>query len=266
MAVLYPERPNSSDTNERRFGSNLTGLERIALSVVISVALVALLAFVVNYTFSIRAGPIMLVVAVATLVLAVLGYVRRITLPIEQRWGISVLRWPAAYWSNYIRGEKPRYGSQSSRPLVPTNGTHRALNVFFIVAILVLCASVGYAFVASPSKDKAVSELYLLGKQSNGNFSTKATPEQFQQGQGKPIWVGIGNHGKQQTQYTVVVSLGGKQIDQFSTTVDSGQSKRIKRTIKPPTSGNNLPLVFKLYVGKPTGKPYATDRLIVDVS
>ncbi len=79
VAALFPRR------------DDLGGLERVAVSFGLSVAVVPLLALVLNYTpFGIRLAPVLTVLSVFTILLSLLAWVRRIKVPAEQGSGFPL--------------------------------------------------------------------------------------------------------------------------------------------------------------------------------
>ena len=79
IAALFPRR------------DDLDGIERIALSFGLSIAVVPLLGLALNYTsYGIRLVPILLVLSVFTVSLAVIAGVRRCWLPEEDRFAVEV--------------------------------------------------------------------------------------------------------------------------------------------------------------------------------
>ena len=79
IAALFPRR------------DDLDGIERIALSFGLSIAVVPLLGLALNYTpFGIRLVPILAVLSVFTVSLAVIAGVRRCWLPEEDRFAVEV--------------------------------------------------------------------------------------------------------------------------------------------------------------------------------
>ena len=70
---------------------DLDGIERIALSFALSIAVVPLLGLALNYTpFGIRLVPILIVLSIFTVLLDVVAYVRRRGLPESDRFVIEV--------------------------------------------------------------------------------------------------------------------------------------------------------------------------------
>ena len=81
IAALFPRK------------DDLDGIERIALSFGLSIAVVPLLGLALNYTpFGIRLVPILVVLSVFTVSLAVVACVRRLGLPEADRFVVVVSR------------------------------------------------------------------------------------------------------------------------------------------------------------------------------
>ncbi|CAD6490796.1 MAG: hypothetical protein ANIMEMIM_00018 [Candidatus Argoarchaeum ethanivorans] len=79
IAALFPGR------------DDLDGIERIALSFGLSIAVVPLLGLALNYTsFGIRLVPILVVLSAFTISLAVIAYLRRCRLPEADRFEVGV--------------------------------------------------------------------------------------------------------------------------------------------------------------------------------
>jgi len=78
IAALFPRK------------DDLDGIERIALSFGLSIAVVPLLGLTLNYTpFGIRLSPVLIVLSVFTIVLAVVAYVRRSRILEEERFMVD---------------------------------------------------------------------------------------------------------------------------------------------------------------------------------
>ena len=78
IAILFPRK------------DDLEGIERIALSFGLSIAITPLLALALNYTpFGIRLMPILIVLSIFTVALAVGAYVRRSRISEEERFMVD---------------------------------------------------------------------------------------------------------------------------------------------------------------------------------
>lgn len=249
ISALFPRRRDDADAGP----ISLDGLERAVLSVVVSIGLVPLVAFVVNYTpYGLTMRPIFLVLTGLTVALGLVAFARRLRLPAERRFGVAPLgslrRLTTAYTGV---GD-----GTDTRPLSPTTGAQQLLNVLLVVSLLVLAASVGYALVTPPGDDEGFTEAYLLTK-SGGEFTSEHLPKQYTAGQPQTLYVALGNHEGETTQYSVVATLDGNPIDQFSTSVPRGETKRVERRITPQRQGDSLRLQFLVYKGDAPSNPTA---------
>ena len=78
IAALFPRK------------DDLDGIERVALSFGLSIAVVPLLGLALNYTpFGIRLTPILIVLSVFTISLTMGAYVRRSMIPEEDRFSVD---------------------------------------------------------------------------------------------------------------------------------------------------------------------------------
>lgn len=266
LALLFPERDGSGDED----GASITDVERFGLSVVVSLALVPMLAFVVNYTsYGLRLRPLLLTVGGVTAGLALLGYLRRLRLPVERRFGVHPLAWLASGGRRLLSTE--HRSLRDTRPLQPTTETRRLLNVLLVVSVLALVATAGYAAVTPPANDDPFTEFYLLTENGDGEYVAEDLPHEFTAGESQSLFVAIGNHEGQRVPYTVVVQLDGNELDRFSTSVGEGQTERVEQSVTPSQTGDRLKLSFLLYRGDVPENPtpqnaYRETHLWISVS
>jgi uncharacterized membrane protein len=262
VAALFPAERDLESSGP---SVELVGLERFVLSFVVSLGLVPLVAFGVNYTLGLTLLPILLSVATVSLVLLVAAYGRRVATPVDARWGLAPLLWTRRV-ARYFAVDSSRFGRAGA--FVPTNGTQRLFNVVLVFALLTFFAGVAFAVVVPPASDKQFTGLSALGETDQGNLSTRAVPDTYTQGESTPLWIGIGNHEEERTSYTTVITVGGEEVDRFSTTVEDGETKRVERAITP-TQGGDQTLRVLLYKGDPGGNPNPEDAyrtLRIDVT
>lgn len=266
LEALFPER--SSDAQNERPDSDpttraatagsrlvgLDGLERFVLAIVVSLGLVPLVAFVINYTpYGLRLGPVMTAVAGVTLALSVLGFVRRLRLPAERRRSGSLVRAPATLWSRYVVGEAD--GGRTRRPLIPRTGAHRLFNVLLVVSLLTLVGSVGYAAVTPPGDDTGFTEAYLVTQTDTGEYTSEELPNEFTAGESRQLSVALGNHEHERVTYTVVAALDGTELSRVEATVAAGETGYVEREITPQQTGDSVPLQFFVYKGDAPDTP-----------
>lgn len=144
IAALFPEQgeqPDTepdSDSEERRLSlrRGIDGIERVALSFGLSIAVVPLIGLVLNFTpWGIRLAPIMIGVSGITVAAVAVAAHRRWQLPVEERFRV-----PYRAWFLDARAEL----------FEPNDRTDAALNILLVVSLLLAIGSVGYAVTVPP--------------------------------------------------------------------------------------------------------------------
>lgn len=233
-AVLFPEREGAPGKQ----GRTISGLERLALSLGLSIAVVPLVGLLLNLTtWGIRLGPI--VISLGTLTLAFCGaaYWRRSRLE-----GEDALRWqlPRVEWRTASRGE-------------------RVLSAILILAILTAGSAVAYV-VITPRPSEAFTEFYILGPDGRAeNY-----PETLAAGEQGVIIIGVVNQEGRDTSYTIRPSLvrgtivvsesGGstftpvdeRPLPEVNVTVPSGATDEREFEVSLPSEGE-WRLQFQLF-------------------
>jgi uncharacterized membrane protein len=262
IAALFPEAGTGSadaDTDadsppERR---GIDGIERVALSFGLSIAVVPLIGLALNFTpFGIRLVPIMVSLTVFTLLATAVAAYRRRALPAEERFRVPYRAWLAA-------GREELFE--------PDSRTDAALNVLLAVSVILAASAVGYA-VAVPQQGESFSEFYLLTEQEDGELIADDYPTEFVRGEPKPVVVGIGNQEYEPVSYTVVIQLQEVRLVDNGTNVTVERRAQLRRyttelehnttgtrqvQLQPTFAGDRLRLQFLLYRGPPPETPTA---------
>ena len=256
VAALFPERgPDDgpdADAVESTEGG-ITGLERVALSFGVSIAVVPLVGLILNFTpWGIRLVPIVLSLTALEVVLVVLAARRRAELTPEERFIVPWRAWLASARKEFFE---------------PETRTDAALNVLLAVSIVLAVSSVGYA-VGVPKQGESFSEFYLLTEGSDGELVADDYPTEFTAGQGQPLVVGIGNQEHTTVDYTVLVELhevevqnnstrvlDRERLQQFDPTVEHNETWQQRHTVAPTMTGDRLRLTYLLYRGAPPQTP-----------
>nr|WP_303651800.1 DUF1616 domain-containing protein [Halovenus rubra] len=267
IAALFPEAgtpPAALDTEEADADEEGTsgalgdrgidGIERVALSFGLSIAIVPLIGLVLNFTpWGIRLVPVLLSVAGFTVVATGLAAVRRQSLPADERFRV-----PYRQWIDDGREEL----------LNPETRLDGALNVLLVASILLAVGAVGYAVVVPPGGED-FTEFYLLTEDENGEQVAAAYPTELTIDESQPVIVGIGNHEHEQLSYTVVAQLQTVEQDGNETTVlertelDRFTSPSIANNgtwqmthgIQPTRTGERLRVKYLLYPGDVPASP-----------
>jgi uncharacterized membrane protein len=303
IAALFPEAGESpvggddapEGAGEAGDRSGIDGIERVALSFGLSIAVVPLIGLVLNFTpWGIRLVPILVSVSAFTLIAVAIAAVRRWELPEEERFRVPYREWAAAGRAELLE---------------PDSRGDAALNVLLVFSILLATASVGYA-VAVPKQGEQFTELYLLTETEEGDLVAEDYPTEFVRGEPRPLVVGVGNQEHGTTEYTLIgklqrveirrtgngsmnytsnpgnvsvndtsgtqnvsiTVLEEEEIVRFTPTVDHNETWIRQHSVTPTTlTGDRLRLTYLLYKGSPPNDPgvdnaYRRVHLWVNVS
>jgi len=250
-------------------GRGIDGIERVALSFGLSIAVVPLIGLILNFTpFGIRLVPILVAVSGFTFAMTAVAAHRRWKLDPEDRFRVPYRQW--------VQTTRAEFTSPDSR-------LDGALNVLLVVSILLAVSSVAYA-VAVPNQGEAFTEQYLLTEQENGTLVADDYPTEFMVGESRPLVVGIGNHEQRDVTYSMVVELQDVRVQNNTTTVlnetelhrlqtrvGAGETQHQQLNITPGMTGTRLRLAFLLYTESPPANPtvenaYRETHLWVNVS
>jgi uncharacterized membrane protein len=150
----------------------------------------------------------------------------------------------------------------------PDSAAEASLNLSLVVLLVLALVVVGTGGQAS--NDGAITELYLLTPNDEGELTSTDYPSTLDR-EGTELSVHIGNYEGEQRSYTTLVLLqrvetgtaGGdvavveeRQLDRFRTTLEADETTRHTHSITAPDmAGEDLRLVYLLYVGDPPAEP-----------
>jgi len=173
VAALFPKN------------TEIDWIERIALSFVLSFAVVSLLGLLVNFTpFGIGLVPIVVAIALFTVGVGTVAYWRRMRVPTEQRLSLT-LRVSLPEWTKYSALEK-------------------GLTIALCGSVLIAGAALAHVVLA-PRPGETFTEFYILGP--GGNAS--GYPTVLNISQPGSVILGIANHETAKVNYTVRIDLVG---------------------------------------------------------
>jgi uncharacterized membrane protein len=277
IAALFPEQgsapDHSGEDTERAAnlgGRGLDGVERVALSMGLSIAIVPSFGLVLNFTpFGIRLVPVLVGVSAITVGFVALAAARRKALPESERFRVPYMEWLETGRAEIFEPETRLDG---------------LLNVALACSILLAVGVVGFAIMVPPDGE-SFTEFYLLGENDDGELVIDNYPEEFVVGESQSVVVGIGNHENQPMDYTIVVQLQAvevsgnettvverQEVDRFeSPTIADNETWQTKRGITPTVTGEELRLQYLLYRDSVPGTPtvdnaYRDNHLWIDVS
>ncbi|MGQ4557344.1 DUF1616 domain-containing protein [Halobellus sp. GM3] len=259
IAALFPEAGSSPKGRENSGGaespadthreSGIDGIERVALSFGLSIAIVPLIGLVLNFTpWGIRLVPILTTLTAFTVIATIVAAQQRWELPSDERFAVPYRRWVS---------------DARTELLEPETNADFALNLLLVASILLATASVGYA-VAVPRQGESFSEFYLLTENETGDHVADDYPTEFTAGNSQSLVVGIGNHEHQPVTYTVIAEIQRvdivnnstvireyQQVRRFQTRIEANGTWHRNHTVSLELTGERLRLQYLLYRGEP---------------
>ena len=231
MATLFPKK------------GSLGGVERVALSFGLSVAVVPLIGLILNYTpWGIRLEPILISLAVFIIVTSGVAWYRREKLAPEERFRV-LFNVRLSSW----RGQ--------SMP-------DKVLSVILIVAIMGAIGTLGYV-IATPRVGEKFTEFYILGP----NGKAENYPTELKVGEEGRVILGIVNHEQKGASYKVEVWIDGEKaklriegedMDEIKVELENEEEWREEVGIVPQKAGEKQKVEFVLYK---EGEPYFEEPL-----
>ncbi|MGA1872187.1 MAG: DUF1616 domain-containing protein [Thermoplasmatota archaeon] len=194
-------------------GKGLDGLERVALSLSLSIAITPLIGLLLNYTYDwapdtlgIRLIPILLSQFVFILLVGAIAIYKRSRVPPEDRFAIIMdLTIPGDYTT-----------------------TDKILTLGIAVMMIMSVGMLVYIIVV-PREGESFTEFYILGP----NHKAEGYPRNVIIGEKSFLYIGIGNHEHQRMNYTLVMTVDPSAE---SRAVDSLDNATISRYVQPSMS------------------------------
>jgi uncharacterized membrane protein len=235
IAALFPRK------------NDLDGVERLALSFGLSIAVVPLIGLGLNFTpFGIRLVPIMVSLSVFTLAMLLIANLRRSQVSEEERFEV-----PFSYMSSSLKSEIFR----------SKKGLDKILTIILILSILVSIIMLIYVII-TPKQGEKFTEFYILGD----NGKAEGYPTRLEAGKTSSVIVGITNQEYVLTNYTLNISLENNTLNTMQVQLMHNDTWEEKVLFTPETTGENLKLEFLLYKEDNFTAPYRDLHLWVNVS
>jgi len=214
IAALFPKK------------SDLDGIERVALSFGLSIAVVPLLGLALNYTpWGIRLYPVLITVIAFILAMSFIAWMRRNRLPPDERFAIA-FSLDSAGWRSSGRLDK-------------------ALTIGLGLAVLAAVGTLVYV-ISTPKVGEKFTEFYILG------LGGKAAdyPRELAAGQQAGVIVGLVNNESGEMSYRVEVMIDGVKVKELSPiTLADKQKWEQEVSFSPSKTGDNQKVEFLLYKG-----------------
>jgi uncharacterized membrane protein len=231
--------------------ADITNVERVGFSLVLSVIIVGGISFLASYTpLGLRAAPVVAIVSIFVLVTTVSAYVRRRSLPIDRRFAVSV----------------PRVsGAKRALPWEKLDGKLEKTLAIVLVLVSVVALSATIYLVAAPTGGEAYTAFYILGPDGKA----QDYPSQFRLGEGQSVIVGVTNHEQRAMDYTLVTTLSDNASSSTLSTetlhLANNENWEQPMTVRPDRIGEDMQLSFLLY-GYSDTTPLQTTHLWVNVT
>ncbi len=225
---------------------DLEGVERIALSFGLSIAVVPLLGLLLNFTFGIRLIPILITLCFYTLILIFIAAYRRGKLPEEERFSV-----PFHKVYEFINNE-------FNTPKTKTDMLLTGILIFSIA----LAIGMVYFVITTPKIGERFTEFYILdtaGKAENYPTELKYnTPAQ--------ILAGVVNHEYATTNYTVQIALDKEVLKDTWFMLNHNETWENNISFIPDKQGADLKLEFWLFKEDNFTAPYRELHLWVNMT
>jgi uncharacterized membrane protein len=197
---------------------DIDGIERVALSFGLSIAIVPLTGLALNYTpWGIRLDPIVTCLSILTVGLCLAAQYRRARLPEEERFTVPFREIQRAISDEFFKKE----GSSPA---------DRILSIILLIAIIAAVGTTVYVIVV-PKEGEKFSEFFILGeKQKAADYPTR-----IMTGMNNSLFIGIGNHEYRTVNYTVETYFLTMNFDERTNTSSLESMNRLDRfTVSVP--------------------------------
>jgi uncharacterized membrane protein len=231
---------------------DLEGIERVAISFGLNIAIVPILGLSLNYsTWGIREIPVLIEFSVFILLMCAVAYYRRRLLPEAEAFEVSF---------------KKSYLSIKEEILEkPESKTDKVFAFTLVLFILASMGSLAY-IIGNPKEGEPFTEFYILGS----NKTTKDYPTEFLLGEKGTVTVGIINHEYRSVDYTMEVKLENRSLplpeNQKWIRLGHNMSWEKPIIITPPFEGKNMKLEFLLFNETEKTIPYRNLHLWINVT
>lgn len=225
IAALFPRK------------EDIDGIERLALSFGLSIAVVPLIGLGLNYTpWGIRLNPILISISLFTILCLTAAFLRRVRLPEDERFFVEMPE------TEIFSGSK----------------IDKILSALLIISIIAALVTLVYVIV-TPKVGEKFTEFYILGLEGKA----ADYPTEYKIGESKEVIMGVVNHEYEEVEYTFKLKLQGNILYEESFILNHEEKLEKKIEIKPDTTGENMKLQFLLFKN---GEQYRDLHLWINVT
>lgn len=258
------------DHGEWALNRGIDWIERGALGFVLSLAVIPLHVLLVTLSpLAFGTTTVFAVITVWTIGMTVIAVSRRLSLPTDQRYGMTA--------AEFARRARQSLIGDGSRATI-------LLNVVLVLAVVFALGSLSFALIDQPDAE-TYTDMALLTESVDGELTAADYPDSLAPSEEEQLFVRLENRERETTDYEVVVQLQDVEdtedgavvtdrtdVDRFSATLDHGESEIFERTMTIPSSptGDELRLLVLLYEDGVPDDPtqesaYRTLHIWVDV-
>ncbi len=234
IAALFPRK------------SALSGIERVALSFGLSIAVVPLIGLALNYTpWGIRLYPILVSLLLFIVAMVAVAWYRRQRLVPEERFQFEL---------------RPKLYSVG-RSWTGQGRWDRILTILLVLAILGATGVLGYVIV-KPKVGESFTQFYILGPDGKA----EGYPREMVLGENASVTLGIVNNEHEPTTYRVEIAIDGEKVSSLGPITLAREEKWEEAvSLSPTKAGPNQKVEIWLY--KDEGEEaYLKTHLWVDVT
>ena len=236
IAALFPRK------------DDLDGIERLALSFGLSIAVVPLIGLGLNYTpWGIRLTPVVISLAVFILAMAGAAHIRRHSLTLEERFALDLRASLEQVRQEIAAEERSRLD--------------RALTIILAITIILSILALLYVII-TPKQGERFTEFYILGPGGKAyDYPTEVTA-----GNKSTVIVGVVNHEYSLMNYSLQVSLDNYTFLDREISLDHNQTWQEPVSYVLRKIGDGQKLQFLLYRQGNFTAPYRDLHLWVNVT
>jgi uncharacterized membrane protein len=227
---------------------DLDGIERVALSFGLSIAVVPLIGLGLNYTpWGIRLTPVVVSLSIFTIVLLAAAHLRRATLPAKESFSVPFRRSLSSLKEEMTTEE--------------TSRVDKILTVILVIAIISSISALVYVIV-TPKQGEKFTEFYILGP---GGMAYDY-PTIVASGENSTVIVGIVNHEYELVNYTMLLEFNNATIMEMEAALDHNETWERPVSYALDDPGDDQKLEFLLYREGNFTAPYRDLHLWVNVT
>jgi len=227
--------------------TNLDGIERLALSFGLSIAVVPLLGLILNYTpWGIRLIPILITLSIFCMLMLIIAYYRRMKLVEAQRFSVP--------FNDYILTIKQEFFKPGTRQ-------DKILTIVLVISIILAVSMIIFVII-TPKIGEKFTEFYIL----DINGKADDYPVDMVVGIPAELIVGIVNHEYARINYTMQVELDKNILTSQEIRLAHNETWENIIALTPDKAGTDMKMEFILCKDENLSKPYRSLHIWVNIT